>query len=64
MTAGTHRALTLAQFRGGQEELFCVNGNNGDYYAFTRDALRGIKTSCALLKISRHARLAALWERG
>lgn len=29
----------LAQFRVGQEELFCVNGNNGDYYAFTRDGL-------------------------
>ena len=26
-------------FRVGAEDLFCVNGNNGDYYAFTRDGL-------------------------
>jgi len=26
-------------FRAGGEDLFCVNGNNGDYYAFTRDGL-------------------------
>lgn len=26
-------------FTVGKEELFCVNGNNGDYYAFTRDGL-------------------------
>ena len=26
-------------FRAGGEDLFCVNGNNGDYYSFTRDGL-------------------------
>lgn len=26
-------------FKAGGEDLFCVNGNNGDYYAFTRDGL-------------------------
>ena len=26
-------------FMAGNERLFCVNGNNGDYYAFTRDGL-------------------------
>jgi hypothetical protein len=27
------------QFTVGAESYFCVNGNNGDYYAFTRDGL-------------------------
>jgi hypothetical protein len=30
---------TAGYFKAGGEDLFCVNGNNGDYYSFTRDGL-------------------------
>jgi hypothetical protein len=31
--------VTIGHFPVGGEHLFCVGGNNGDYYAFTRDGL-------------------------
>lgn len=30
---------TIGHFEIGKEHLFCVGGNNGDYYAFTHDGL-------------------------
>lgn len=31
--------VPIGHFRVGGEHLFCVGGNNGDYYAFTKDGL-------------------------